>query len=246
VDFLRKDHYVDMFNVERFGSFLSGTGMLDSDIDVHISTTYSRQVRDPRGYDRSLLARLRSWLKSNELLVNFEPGFIIQSKRLTLWKTVHGDTQIPVDIGINSSNGVQSSAHLGTLIKNTPHSLDLIQLFKTYLKEKHLIAGDQQLLTSYSASVLALTFLKHHPATNNNLFINFYNLITFYSQLNAFKYNLDYNSESLQLSNNNDCVIICPWDNKNIAIQLRHTVITHKLIQLKRTINHKQVFFNNM
>jgi DNA polymerase sigma len=246
VDFLRKDRNVEMFTVERFGSFLSGTSMQDSDIDVHIGTTYSRQVRDSRGYDRSLLARLRSWLKTNELLIDLDPGFIIQSKKLTLWKTTHEDSQIPVDIGINSSNGIQSSIHLGTLIQNTPHSLDLIQLFKAYLKEKHLIAGDQQLLTSYSASILTLTYLKHYPTTTNNLFINFCKLITFYSQANAFKYHLDYNSSSLKLNDNNDCVIICPWDHKNIAIQLRHTVITNKLIQLKKTINNKKNFFNNM
>jgi DNA polymerase sigma len=239
---LNREWQVRRFEIERFGSFASGTELRDSDVDLHIKIDYFDHVCNTRGYDKGVLFRLREALENNILLEDYDRGQVIQSKRFTLWKTVHTDSGTPIDIVVNSDNGTASSHNLKALIKKNAQAFSLVQLFKIYLKRYNLIAGEKQLLTSYSASILVLIYMKNFPLTNS-IFINFHQLLALYSRPDIFQHNLDLNHPDLFNTGSPLTNILCPLENRNIAPNLQHRVITTRLRQLYTDFNKRSKYF---
>jgi predicted nucleotidyltransferase len=239
---LDQERQIRHFTIERFGSFVSGTELQDSDVDLHIQIDYFDRVRNTRGYDKGVLFRLREALENNILLEDYDRGQVIQSKLFTLWKTVHTDSGTPIDIVVNSDNGTATSHNLKALIKNNTQAFSLIQLFKIYLKRYNLIAGEKQLLTSYSASILVLIYLKIYPMTTS-IFTNFHQLLALYSRSDIFQHNLDLNHPGLFDTGSSLTNIFCPLEDRNIAPNLQHRVITTRLKQVYTDFNKRSNYF---
>jgi predicted nucleotidyltransferase len=242
VAFLRKERRVKTFQIERFGSFLTQTEQYKSDMDIHVHLVYTDQVFYPKGYDRDVLQRFRKHLRTDPDITDFSNGQMIYTQKLTLWKTEHLNTDTPIDLVINHPNKTETAKHMLTLIQKTPQSYDVIQLFKTLLRTDNLIAGDKQLLTSYSASILVLTYLKFHPAKNNTIFETLYKMLIHYTKYDAFKKTINYYAKPAELQTcNNICTIICPYDKTNIAKHLKHQTIQKYLIKMRVRLLNRNI-----
>jgi hypothetical protein len=181
-------------------------------------------------------------LRTDPDITDYTNGQMIYTKKLTLWKTEHHSTNTPIDLVINHPNKTETAKHMLTLIQETPQSHDVMQLFKTLLRTDNLIAGDKQLLTSYSASVLVLTYLKFHPANNDTLFETFYKMLIHYTEYNAFKRTINYYATPAELQNcTNICTIICPYDKTNMAKQLKHQTIQKYLIKMRVRLLNRNI-----
>jgi predicted nucleotidyltransferase len=236
-EILLAERLVKSVKIQRFGSYLSGTESYDSDIDLHLGVEYHHIVSPQRRHDTCLLRRLRL-IVNNANVPLLEAGQLIQTSRLCLWKTTHIKSRLPIDVVFNNPNGIKTARCLKKLISKSPAAYSLIQLFKLVLKRNHLISGEKQLLTSYSASILTLIYLKHNPPTKS-LFLNLFQLIAFYSQPGIFETTLDLEEDELA-DTDGTTYIICPYERRNLAPHLKSATIVSQLQRILKRLRSKK------
>jgi predicted nucleotidyltransferase len=249
--YLQRESAVKCFTIRRFGSFLSHTAQQGSDIDLAVEVRYHSRIYNPKGYDGGLLDRLRAHLWDRSPPLDLALGERPPSRRLTLWKTTHLSSGTAIDVSLNNGAGADNAVIMGRLVANTPMARPLIQLLKVLLRQHGLIEGKTQLFTSYSASVMALVYLKHFPAGDTNLFVNFYKLVSFVADPATYDGEIslratDGTPHTDSTGSFGPANIICPGEGRDITPQLKVRLIVNVLQRTRAAILSKNNFLEGV
>lgn len=142
--------------VEVFGSFITGTFLPTSDIDLVV---FGQWASLP-------LFSLEEDFKMADIAVE-ESILVLDKTSVPIIKFIDKLTEVKVDISFNQETGLKSAEVITSFIQQYPILPKLILVLKQFLAQRNLHEVFHGGISSYSLILLIVSFLQLHPRTNS-------------------------------------------------------------------------------
>lgn len=186
--------------IEKFGSFMTGVMINESDIDITV--LFNKDKRLNSMHPNDILKIVKKVLLINNLCV----GEIIHIKKAKtpILKCISKKHNIKIDISINKKDGIEGNQFIILKLKENPEIKYLIILLKYFMKRRGLSNTQIGGLSSLSQFILILHFINLHPLTKSLSIKDNIGVL----MMDFFQYYSDFDVKNIIISGTNSNYVI--------------------------------------
>lgn len=190
--------------VEIFGSFRTGLFLPNSDIDLVVLGEYVSYITCFNGFlfllfsgrwENLPLRTIQAELVARDV-AEADTIRVLDTATVPIIKFTDRETRIRVDLSFNMQNGVQSAELIKMFKRDFPGLGKLLMVLKQFLVQRDLNEVFTGGISSYSLSLMCISFLQLHPRDIFNDRVNLGVLLLEFFEL----YGLSYNYSQIEFS----------------------------------------------